>query len=126
MKKELPKAIVNPFSDQFMTTWDTWKAYKEEQFKFKYKGVYSEQAGLMELVNLSGGEEEVAIKIILQSMANGWQGLWPIKKPTSPNGKGKQSDSGTTESLRERVIRETNKKFGSGKQEGDESHLKAV
>lgn len=78
-KKELPKNVINPFSDDFLEHWDLWKQYKMEEFKFKYKGVISEQATLMQLSVISGSDEQVAVQIIQQSMSNGWKGLFPIK-----------------------------------------------
>lgn len=85
--KELPKNVINPFSDQFLETWDIWKAYKMEEFKFKYKGVHSEQAALMQLQTLSGGDEDKAVKIIFQSMACGWKGLFMLNENDNKNGK---------------------------------------
>lgn len=85
--KELPKNVINPFSDQFLETWDIWKAYKMEEFKFKYKGVHSEQAALMQLQTLSGGDEDKAVKIIFQSMAAGWKGLFMLNENDNKNGK---------------------------------------
>jgi len=78
-KKELPKNIINPFSDAFLENWDMWKQYKMEEFKFKYKGCISEQAALMQLSIISGSNEETAVAIIQQSMSNGWKGLFPLK-----------------------------------------------
>jgi hypothetical protein len=86
-KKELPKNVINPFSDTFLETWDIWKAYKMEEFKFKYKGVHSEQAALMQLQTLSGGDEAKAVKIIFQSMASGWKGLFMLNENDNINGK---------------------------------------
>lgn len=79
-KKELPTGIVNPFSEKFLDTWDLWKQYKYEEFKFKYKGCLSEQATLMKLNDISEGDEEIAIKIIRQSIENSWKGLFELPK----------------------------------------------
>lgn len=86
-KKELPKNIINPFSEQFLEKWQLWKDYRWEEHKFKYKGVISEQARLMQLVTLSGGVEEVAVKIIMQSIENTWSGFWPLPENNNQNGK---------------------------------------
>lgn len=88
-KKELPKNVINPFSDAFLAHWETWKQYKEEEFKFKYKGCISEQTALMQLSVISGGVESVAVEIINQSMSNGWKGLFPLK--INNNGTGNQN-----------------------------------
>jgi hypothetical protein len=84
-KKTLPKGIINPFSGDFLTQWDLYKKYRWEEHKFKYKGCLSEQAALMKLNYLSGGNEEIAKGIILQSIENGWKGLFEYKN--SLNGK---------------------------------------
>lgn len=121
--------IKNPFSDFFLEKWQNWKDYKKQEFNFQYKGFYSEQAALMELVNLAEGDEETANKIILQSLANGWKGFWPIRKPTS-NGKGKEaklrSIKPTTDNLKDRVQSEIDKRYGNWQTPGSESHSKAV
>lgn len=83
--KSLPKNIVNPFSEEFLASWQLWKDYRWEEHKFKYKGVISEQARLMQLVTLSGGVEEVAKAIIMQSIENTWSGFYMLKNNT--NGK---------------------------------------
>jgi hypothetical protein len=53
--------------------------YKKKQHGFSYKTAGSEQAALHELVTISHANQEVAIAIINQSMANGWKGLFQIK-----------------------------------------------
>lgn len=130
MKKTIPKNVINPFSEKFEETWALWKAYKWECFNFKYKGVISEQAALMHLVDLSEGMEEKAVKIINQSMRRQWQGFFPLHETTTPNGKSKsatgKSKPAASESLRDRVQAAVNKRYGGGGQETDESHLKAV
>lgn len=78
--KELPKNIINPFSQQFLDKWLIWKQYKLEEFGFKYKGVISEQAALMNLATISGGLEDIAEKIIDQSLSNRWRGLFILKE----------------------------------------------
>lgn len=87
MQKKLPDNIVNPFSEAFIDTWDNWKAYRWDEHKFKYKGVFSEQAALMELNRIAHGLEETAISVIKQSMAYGWKGFFELKN----NGNGQQS-----------------------------------
>jgi hypothetical protein len=66
-------------SENFKSIWNDWKSYKKEQFKFVYKHK-SETAAITELLKLSSGDESVAIKIIHQSMSNGWKGFFEIKK----------------------------------------------
>lgn len=93
-------SIQYPFGEQFLTLWQQWKDFKKDQFKFQYKGLQSEQAALNELVRLSVGIEDNAIKIIHQSMANGWKGFFELKntangitKDKQPTGSGINSSS---------------------------------
>lgn len=72
----------------FREAWQRWKGYKQEVFKFQYKGEYSEQAALIELSKLADGREDVAIASILHSIGNQWKGIHKPKddsngKPTS-------------------------------------------
>lgn len=105
--KSMPQGIINPFSPEFQTTWDLWKQYKLEEFKFKYKGCLSEQAALMRLNDLSGGLELVAVAIIQQSMCNGWKGFFELK----------DKQNGTTKAAtREEINSEfANRSYSNGK-----------
>lgn len=97
--------VILPFeSDRFQNHWQIWKDYKLDHFKFKYKSPVSEQAALKKLNEDSDGDEDVAIKMIEASMAQGWQGLFPLKNlktesGTKANGTNKQH-SATAEALR--------------------------
>ena len=78
------KEITFPFdSDEFKKYWSLWLEFKKEQFNFTYKSNISIQATLNELVKLSNGQEQTAIKIIEQSIAKGWQGLFQLKTETN-------------------------------------------
>lgn len=124
MINDIPSGIINPFSDNFLTTWNIWKLYKEETFKFKYRGVISEQMALKHLVDLSDGLEEKAVKIVEQSIRRQWQGFFPLKETT--HGTREKSNPDVKADLRSRVQSAVNNKFGNGKQEGSGDHLKAV
>ena len=78
-KKALPQNIINPITNTNQEHWDLWKQYKMEEFRFKYKGCLSEQAALMNLNDLSKNDENIAVEIIKQSMANGWKGFFGLK-----------------------------------------------
>jgi hypothetical protein len=79
-RKGEPPDIVFPFlSTDFKELWDNWKIYKKNEFKKHYKTAQSEQAALKNLSEISFGDEETAKKIIQQSIANQWQGLFPLK-----------------------------------------------
>lgn len=72
--------VILPFeSENFYNYWNLWKDYKYKQLNFKFKTPQSEQASLKDLVTLSNGDEQTAIKIIEQSMAKGWKGLFALK-----------------------------------------------
>ena len=70
--------LIYPYnSENFLHYWNVWKDYRKEIRK-PIKGEISEQAALMKLGRMAS-TEEAAIKIILQSIENGWQGLFPLK-----------------------------------------------
>lgn len=74
------KEITFPFSSEdFKQAWQDWKEYKRKEFKFKFASTKSEQASLTELTNLASGRQQVAIRIIKQSMAKGWKGFYELK-----------------------------------------------
>lgn len=75
------REVVNPFSDDFAPKWDIWKMYKNEAHRFKYATPMSEQAALNMLVDLCEGDEEHAVRIMNQSMANNWKGFFKLHNP---------------------------------------------
>jgi len=93
--KEKPKSeaiqrhisIVFPWETQnFINAWNEWKVYKSIELKFGYKTEISEGKALKELYNLATGSEEVAIKIINQSIAKGWKGFFALQNNFLANG----------------------------------------
>jgi hypothetical protein len=122
------KEFTNPFSDAFIQYWDIWKQFKKEEFNFEYKGVISQQMAVKQLVDLSEGDEERAIKILCQSVRRRWQGFWPLHETTTGNGKSKSTKEGQPngDSLENRVTDEFNKRFGDRQQSPNGSNLKAV
>lgn len=66
-------------NDLLFQNWDRWKEYKKKQHSFEYKTLDTETTGLRELWKFSGGSVDIAIKIIDQSIANGWKGLFELK-----------------------------------------------
>ena len=84
IKETKLKEIIYPFdSDEFKKYWSLWVDFKKEQFNFTYKSAISLQATLNELTKLSNGHEEIAIKIIMQSINNGWKGFFQLKNETN-------------------------------------------
>lgn len=101
--------LENPFSEKFLEKWIMWKDYKKNQFKFLFRSVESEQASLNDLVKKSNGNEQTAVEIIHQSMANGWKGLFELKNEV--NGKsGKHSTKATSSGLNEMFAERYGKK----------------
>lgn len=71
-----------PFNSlSFRSSWNDWKEYKKKCHKFTFKTESSEKISLKQLVNLSNQNENDAIEIINQSIANGWKGFFELKKP---------------------------------------------
>lgn len=80
--------VVLPFAgDEFKEMWAIWIQERKDR-KLKKYTLRGEQAALHKLQTISNDEERTAIAIIQQSIANGWQGLFPIK--TSNSGRGHQ------------------------------------
>lgn len=78
------KPLIFPFTDEkFISAWQYWKDYKKEQFNFTYRHK-GEQAALTIIGDLSDGDLERAIKIIRQSMGNGWKGLFALSESNGP------------------------------------------
>ena len=78
-KEQKKEQIIYPFGDEdFLQLWDIWRKFKKEQFKFIYKPI-GEQAALKTLGELSLQNKETAMKIIVQSISNGWAGFFPLK-----------------------------------------------
>jgi len=88
--------------------WSKWKEFKKTEFNFKYKSEISEQASKTELINLSGNNEETAIKIIEQSIANGWKGFFKLKN----NGDGNNTGSGGKGATPQQIAELFAKKYG--------------
>jgi hypothetical protein len=83
--------------------WLKWKEFKKAEFNFKYKSEVSEQSAKKELIELSGNNEDLAIKIIEQSIANGWKGFFKLRN----NGTERTNSKGgaTPEQLQELIAR---------------------
>lgn len=77
-----------PFKNsEFESAWNDWKEYKQSQHKFKFKSQKSEQTALNQLSELSKNSSDIAIKIINQSIANGWKGFFELKNLNNGNNK---------------------------------------
>tara|TARA_R100001443_G_scaffold20907_2_gene33149 strand:+ start:6546 stop:7187 length:642 start_codon:yes stop_codon:yes gene_type:complete len=68
-----------PFkSKEFNEIWDIWIDERKQQKRKKYTE-RGEQATLHNLQKISNDDEKTAIKIIQQSITQGWQGLFALK-----------------------------------------------
>ncbi len=63
----------------YATAFLDWVDYKKSKGE-SYKNEKSLKACYNRLVNLSGGNAEVAARIVEQSMANNWKGLFPLQQ----------------------------------------------
>lgn len=77
--------IEMPFPD-LTPIWEAWKEYRKTEHNFKYKHTSSEQVAVHNLAKLSNYDRDIARRIVEQSIANGWKGLFPIR---STGGKAK-------------------------------------
>ena len=88
-----------PFNSvEFAEVWADWIEYKRLEHRFKFKSPQSMKASLRKLVKLSNNNEETAIAIVEESMANGWKGFFALKEPIQNENKNKDA----SEILRER------------------------
>ena len=95
------KGVVLPFeSKEFAEAWDVWKQERKERGTKRYTH-RGEQAALHKLQNDSQGDEATAVQMIHQSIANGWQGIFPLKNQKNETKRSGPSDgSFLTEHLR--------------------------
>ena len=85
------KGIVMPFEGElFAEAWQIWKQYKKIEKGFGFKSSISEQASLLNLQKISNTNEQEAISIIHNAIAQGWAGLYADKKDKRKKGFDKQ------------------------------------
>lgn len=105
--KSLSKEVVLPFeSEEFQKIWDIWIQERKDRRIKKYTP-RGEQAALHQLQTLSNNDEQQAIRIIQQSIANGWQGLFAIKTPHA----GRSNEGGQPSVTPEEFARLITKKY---------------
>lgn len=80
--------IVYPWEGpRFLEAWGAWKLYREKEHRFKYKTAITEQTALKQLATVANGSEDMALRIMEQSVAFGWKGFFKIKDaPSQGNG----------------------------------------
>lgn len=77
-KSTKKEEVVLPWSG-FGDAWSAWKEYRRAEHRFNYKSSNTEQIALKKLQELSNDNEDTAKKIIEQSIANGWKGLFALR-----------------------------------------------
>ena len=88
VKKEKREDLVYPFvSDKFINAWNGWKDYRKIELRKTFKSSNTEQTALNGLNTKSQNNEDVAIKIILQSIENTWTGLFELKNQNNNQSK---------------------------------------
>lgn len=113
------RIVVPPFdSVVFKECWQSWKDYKHTQHRFTYKSPESEQAALIDLAEISKGIESNAIKIIKQSIAKGWKGLFELKNE-------KNGNTVTASSLQQALNRRFEQQDGGGEQIVNDAYKRA-
>lgn len=79
-KKKKDIEVELPFASEiFSETWNAFLKMKWDVKKFKYKSEESMKRQLLNLVNMSGNDETLAIQILNNSIANQWDGIHPLK-----------------------------------------------
>lgn len=93
-----------PFGDSFALKWAEWIDERKQRKIRKYTP-RGEQAALKQLEQISNHDERTAIEIIEQSIAKGWQGLFPIKAPQARDNGQRASPSVTPDQFADLVTR---------------------
>lgn len=92
-KEDKIQELVNhPFSEVFTKEWEGWKEYKKTQHREKYKTLKTEQIAVNNLIEISGSDEQRAIKLIHNAIAKTWKGIYPIKN--NPNAANQSTTKG--------------------------------
>ena len=95
-----PIKVILPFEGgKFAEAWQMWKQYKKVEKGFKFKSSISEQASLLNLQKISNQNEQQAIEIIHNAIAQGWAGLYADKKAKGKKGFDNQKYLAHLESL---------------------------
>lgn len=104
---EVEQGVVLPWeSDDFKRMWSEWKQERKERKTKKYT-LRGEQAALHKLQTDSNGDEQTAIAIIQQSIANSWTGLFPLKASKG----GRNHNNGQPSITAEEFARVVTKKY---------------
>lgn len=72
------EVLESEFEIKIKSTWERWLLFRTE-IKKAFKSEDSKKVCMENLKELSSGDPKVAEAIILQSIGNGWQGLFELK-----------------------------------------------
>lgn len=61
-----------------LEAWELWKKFRKTEYRKSYKSL-GEKAAIGKLLKIAGDDKELQKEVLLQSMENGWVGLFPIK-----------------------------------------------
>lgn len=79
----------------FLEKWESWKAYKKER-----KEKFTDSTQMLQLGKLNKFAEEkgldYALKVIDQSIEQGWQGLFPLKENSNSKNKSSNTKGGNS------------------------------
>lgn len=102
VKKNSVIEIIFPFeTENFKRIWEVWRQFRAEIRK-PYKSNISEQAALK---MLSKYDEATAIKMIEQSIANSWQGIFELKNNNNGNQFNNPRSAGIGEAIKAELHR---------------------
>ena len=74
------REVIMPFKEEaFQDMWNTWLQERRDR-RYKPYTPNGEQAALHNLKNISNDDYQTAIRIVQQSIAQSWQGLFPLKE----------------------------------------------
>lgn len=93
-------------TEMFRAVWfDEWIPYRKEQ-RYKNPGYQPKglKGALTGLKNISNGNPNTAIKIIRQSIAQNYQGLFPLKQNSNSKRKGAAKPEGHYDNIKTREI----------------------
>lgn len=82
-KNTSKKEVVFPFTEiEFLETWNAWLQERRDR-RYKSYTDNGEQAALHNLKKMANDDYRIAIAIVQQSIAQGWQGLFELKRAKS-------------------------------------------
>lgn len=72
--------------ESMQASWDLWKTFLSKEKNKHFKTFMAEEAGMRDLLTLSGNNPETAKAIINQSISKNWASLYALKGETEKSG----------------------------------------